>query len=73
MHKQARTSDCISFIETFVLAMGMVLEEFYPLSSQYHKRRLAAYQRRIAAHQRRLAAYQRRLAAYQWHIAALQP
>lgn len=59
MHKQARTSDCISFIETFVLAMGMVLEEFYPLSSQYHKRRLAAYQWHIAA--------------YQWHIAALQP
>lgn len=66
MHKQARTSDCISFIETFVLAMGMVLEEFYPLSSQYHKRRLAAYQRRLAA-------YQWHIAAYQWHIAALQP
>lgn len=73
MHKQARSSYCISFIETFVKAMGMVLEEFYLLSSQYHKRRLAAYQRRLAAYQRHIAAYQRHIAAYQWHIAALQP
>ena len=38
--------------------MGMVLEEFYLLSSQYHKRRLAAYQRRLAALQQRLATLQ---------------
>ena len=80
MHKQARSSDCISFIETFVEAMGMVLEEFYLLSSQYHKRRLAAYQRRLAALQRRLATLQRclvllqrRLAAHQQSLATLQP
>ena len=69
--KQDGSSECLSFLQTFVLAISMVLEEFYLLSSQYHKRRIATFQRRIAAFQRRIAALQRRIAALQRHIAAL--